>query len=125
MNPALVLAAPLILTSLAVFTAVAALPALLLASPPPRLRNPPLAAVAGPALELVRAGSGAWFLAGQPIAEGALARLLQQRRNSGVEILFQPSGALDAAAVSHSLAWLRRQSGRPVALALPTGPPRP
>lgn len=125
MNPALLLATPLVLLALAVLTAVASLPALLLAAPVPRLRLPSPLAVAGPPLDLVRAGSGTWFVAGQPMAERALAQLLQQRRGSAVEVVFHPSSALDAASVSQSLAWLRRQSGRPVALALPRGPTLP
>lgn len=123
MTGALPLIAPLVAATLVVLSAVAGLPALLLASPPPQARNPAVAAMAGAPLQLVRSGQGRWFLNGQPIAELALARLLRRQRGSATELRFQPSARLQAAQVSTSLAWLRRESARPVALDLPRGMP--
>ncbi len=123
MTGTLSLTAPLVAVSLVVLTAVAALPALLLASSPPQSHNPAVGGVAGAPLQLVRSGQGAWFLNGQPIAEPALGRLLRRQRGTATELRFQPSARLQAAQVSMSLAWLRRESGRPVALELPGGMP--
>ncbi len=121
MIASLTLIAPLLAASLAVLTAVAALPALLLATPSPRPRPPASLAVAASPLQLVRTGRGLWFVNGQPIAEPSLARLLHQQRRSGADIRFLPSAQLPVAHVGASLAWLRRQAGRPVALDLPAG----
>lgn len=123
MSGALALIAPLVAATLVVLTAVAGLPALLLVSAPPQSRNPAVGAVAGAPLQLVRSGQGRWFLNGQPIAEPALAGLLRRQRGLATELRFQPSARLHAAQVSTSLAWLRRESGRPVALDLPGGMP--
>lgn len=123
MTGALALIAPLVAATLVVLTAVAGLPALLLASAPPQWRNPAVGAVAGASLQLVRSGQGRWFLNGQPIAELALARLLRRQRGFATELRFQPSARLQAGQVSTSLAWLRRESGRPVSLDLPGGMP--
>lgn len=115
---------PLLATTLVVLTAVAGLPALLLASVEPRSRPPQQGPLAGAALLLVRSGRGTWFLNSQPIAERPLAQLLRRQRGApATELRFQPSAALPAGAVSSSLAWLRQQSGRPVALELPGAAP--
>ena len=119
MTGSLALIAPLVAATLVVLAAVAGLPALLLASAPPQARNPAAGAVAGAPLQLVRSGQGRWFLNGQPIAESALVRLLRRQRGLASELRFQPSAQLQAVQVSTSLAWLRRESGRPVALDLP------
>lgn len=123
MTGSLALITPLVAATLVVLTAVAGLPALLLASPPPQPRHGAAGAVAGAPLQLVRSGQGRWFLNGQPIAELALARLLRRQRGSATELRFQPSARLPAGRVSSSLAWLRRESLRPVALDLPAEMP--
>jgi hypothetical protein len=120
-NAALALTAPLVAATLVVLTAVAALPALLLASSGPRPRNPPLVAGAGAPLLVVRSGGGRWFLNGQPIAHQALARVLRQQRGAPSDVRLQASAQLTAGAVSSALAWLRRESGGAVILDLPVG----
>lgn len=121
MNGVAVLITPLVATTLVLLTAVAALPALLLASRPPQppatIRGP----LAGASLQLVRGGQGTWFIDGQPIAAEGLARLLRQQRGGISELRFQPSARLAAGSVSSSMAWLRQQSGRPVVLQLASG----
>ena len=121
MSSSLLLITPLVAAVLVVLAAVAALPTLLLASPAPQPRDRGPQALAGPSLHLVRSGRGVWFVNGQPMAESSLARLLQQQRGVASELRFLTSGQLPAASVSASLAWLRQQSGRPVALDLPAG----
>lgn len=117
------LIAPLVAFHLVVLTAVAGLPALLLASNAPQPRQFAFGAEAGPPLQVVRSGAGRWFLNGQPIAEAALARVLRQRGEAKASVRFQASGRLSAHAVSSSMAWLRRVSGRPVSLDLPVALP--
>ena len=123
MNGLQVLVVPLVASTLVVLTAVAALPALLLASTAPRPRNPPLGPEAGIPLQVVRSAKGRWFLNGQPIAEAALGRVLQQPRVAQATVRFQASGALPVGDVSRAMDWLRRQSGRPVSLDLPVVAP--
>lgn len=117
----IVVSAPLVAATLVVLTSVASLPALLLANPPPRARTALLGPLAGQPIYVVRNPRGSWFVNGQPMAEPALARLLRQQRRSAFDIRFLPSAQLSAARVSETLVWLRRQSGRPVALDLPAG----
>lgn len=123
MNGLQALAVPLVASTLVVLTAVAGLPALLLATTAPRPRNPPPGPEAGPPLQVVRSARGRWFLNGQPIGEVALARVLRQPRVAQAAVRFQASGVLPVGDVSRAMDWLRRQSGRPVSLDLPVVAP--
>lgn len=116
-DPALVLVAPLVASTLAVLVAVVALPSLLL-QPAPQLRAEP-GVRAGAVLAVARSGRGGWILNGVPIASDGLARLLQGRPRGVVALHFQPSTALTSGEVVAAMAWLRRQSPLPVRLALP------
>jgi biopolymer transport protein ExbD len=117
------LVVPMVASTLVVLTAVAGLPALLLASTAPRPRNPPLGPEAGIPLQVVRSAKGRWFLNGQPVGEASLARVLRQFRVHQATVRFQASGALPVGEVSRAMDWLRRQSGRPVSLDLPVVAP--
>ncbi len=123
MTAGLPLIAPLVAATLVVLTAVAGLPALLLASRQAQPRNPPPGPETAAPVQLVLGGTGRWFLNGQPIAEDALGRMLRQPRLAQAPLRLQASGRLPAAAVSRAMAWLRRQSGMPVNLDLPLAGP--
>ena len=108
---------PLVGSTLVVWTATAALPALLLSQPRPRERPSRHQA---PALEQVvaRGSGGRWYLNQQPMAAERLARLLGEvRAGDGGEVVLVVSRTLSLAEVSESLAWLRQASPRPVRLA--------
>lgn len=114
---ALLVLFPLAATTLLVLLAVAALPSLLL-QPDPRFLPEP-AAGPGDELALARSQQGTWILNGAPLAEQGLARLLQAQHRGAGGIRFQPSAGLTSGEVAASLAWLRRHTQLPVALASP------
>ncbi len=116
-EPAWVLVAPLVATTITVLLAVAALPSLLL-RPAPRLPAEP-GSLAGEVLAVARSGRGGWILNGAPLASDGLARLLRGRPQGVVALRFQPSAALTSGEVAASMAWLRSQSPLPVLLASP------
>ena len=109
--------APLAATSISLLLAVAALPSLLLQP------EPQLAAEPGPGpgeiLALAQTAQGTWILNGMPLAPDQLARILRGRPPSVVALRFQPSGALSAAQVAGSLAWLKQHSTLPVRFEAP------
>ena len=103
---------PLAACTITVLFVVAALPALLLVSDP----RPPAESVGPPGetLALALTGQGTWILNGMLLTPAMLARVLRSRPRSVVALRFQPSGALSAAQVAGSLAWLKQHSTLPV-----------
>jgi hypothetical protein len=106
--------------TLVVCGAVAALPDLMSQRQPRSL--PPVALSSGLPLWVVQAGDEHWFINGIPLDTVAMAQVLRHQTLAD-DIRFLPSAALSLGQVTSSLAWLRRQSPRPVALEL-NGPPR-
>jgi len=125
----LALVMPATATTLVVLTATASLPALLVGPLEPRVRaNQP--AVRAETLLIVRSALGAWYVNGSPLSETALGERLSRQRlrqaqagsqGPSVQLRYLPSPALGSGEVSRSLAWLQRQSGRPVQLQLAGG----
>ena len=108
---------PLAACTITVLFAVAALPALLLAPDP----TPAAESVGAPGetLALALTGQGTWILNGMPLTPAMLARVLRARPPSVVALRFQPAGALSAAQVAGSLAWLKQHSTLPVRFEAP------
>jgi hypothetical protein len=106
---------PLVACNLAVFTAVACLPTLLLSNPPAQPRQRVSQAEAALPWLVLRSGRGEWLLNGQPIAAAALARMLRRQQP---ETRLHPSAQLPASQVAASLAWLRLHSGQRASLDL-------
>ncbi len=83
----------------------------------PRQRQPPATASLVKPIWLVRSGSGRWYLNGDPISHGDLAKRLARAPGGDVHLLV--SSQLSSAEASRSLRWLRSLGGGAVVLELP------
>jgi hypothetical protein len=110
----------LVVLTLLVCAGVASLPLITgAAAPRPDPGMPPGSA---PALRVVEAPGGRWFLNGDPIGRGALADLLRQQ-GATQPVRYLPSAALGVGQVARSLAWLRRSGAAAAVLAIPEREP--
>lgn len=68
---------------------------------------------------VVRSATGSWYLNGDAVSSGMLARSLRQARPGPSAVILMPARGRLAAGVSADLSWLRRQSAVPVRLDQP------
>jgi len=107
----------LVVLTLLVCAGVASLPLITgAAAPRPDPGMPPGSA---PALRVVEAPGGRWYLDGEPIARTALASLLGSATPPR-PVEFLPSAALGVGDVAASLRWLRRVGDGGAVLVLPS-----
>jgi hypothetical protein len=70
---------------------------------------------------VVRSATGSWYLNGDAVSSGMLARSLRQARPGPSAVILMPSSGRRAEGVAADLSWLRRQSAVPVRLDQPEG----